>query len=49
MRSTMRKNYVKVGSILVLVGFFSACASVYYPLETAKESPYYGKSTKARL
>ena len=34
----MQKNYVTAGSILVLVVLFSACASVYYPLETAKES-----------
>ena len=44
----MRKNYVTVGSILVLVVLFSACASVYYPLETAKESPYYGKIDKSQ-
>ena len=42
----MRKNYVTAGSILVLVVLLSACASVYYPLETAKESPYYGKIDK---
>jgi hypothetical protein len=45
-RSNMRKNYITAGSILVLVVLFSACASVYYPLETAKESPYYGKIDK---
>jgi hypothetical protein len=44
----MRKNYVTVGSMLVLVVIFSACASVYYPLETAKESPYYGKIDKSQ-
>ena len=42
----MQKNYVTAGSILVLVVLLSACTSVYYPLETAKESPYYGKIDK---
>ena len=42
----MRKNYVPAAGILVLAVLFSACATVDYSLETAKESPYYGKLDK---
>jgi hypothetical protein len=39
----MRRNFLTAGNILVLLVLFSACASVDYSLETARESPYYGK------
>ncbi|MBI5584965.1 MAG: hypothetical protein HY892_14225 [Deltaproteobacteria bacterium] len=42
----MRKNYVLAGGILVLTVLFSACATVDYSLDTAKESPFYGKIDK---
>jgi len=44
----MRKKCLTAGSILVLVVLFSACATVDYSLETAKESPYYGKIDKGQ-
>lgn len=39
----MPENCLRTGSILLLVVLFAACASVDYSLETARESPYYGK------
>jgi hypothetical protein len=44
----MRMNLVTARGILILVVFFSACATVDYSLETAKESPYYGKIDKGQ-
>lgn len=42
----MRKNIVVAGGILVLAVLLSACATVDYSLDTAKESPFYGKIDK---